>query len=235
MITNLSGREPTHPGNNLDRVDIQLLLGQISLDRGDLPHAFAMFATAAQSSRPRALNMLGRAYERGWGVERNVARALEYFEAAARAGDGWAHFNMGDLYLTGDGIPRDLSRAYGHYLRAARRGVAKALNMLGLMHEKDLPNGPDPDGARLFFEAAADNGDCWACLNLGRLCLDRNDRQAAALWFERSLPLGFAQYWLVLEEVLTDQQRAEFQAIRLEARRRRTACSGATTTPERPR
>ncbi|WP_230975543.1 tetratricopeptide repeat protein [Acetobacter garciniae] len=227
------GREPSLPGNGLDQVEIQLLLGQISLDKGDFAHAFEMFAVAAQSGQPRALNMLGRVYERGWGVERSVARALDYFEAAAQGGDGWADFNIADLYLAGDGVPRNVERAYEHYLRAARRGVAKALNMLGLMHEKDLPGGPDPDGARLFFEAAAQGGDCWACLNMGRLCLDGNDMQAAARWFERSLPLGFAQYWLALERVLADADNAVFQNILIEARRRRMASEGGTANRER--
>ncbi|MFT9015985.1 MAG: tetratricopeptide repeat protein [Acetobacter sp.] len=234
MKTDMSGGEVALPPTGADTVapvggdtvDIQLMLGQISLDRGDFSRAFDMFMIAAQSGQPRALNMLGRAYERGWGVERNVARALDYFAAAAQGGDGWAEFNMADLYLAGEGVPRHVGRAYAHYQRAARRGVAKALNMLGLIHEKDLPQGPDPDGARLFFEAAAQGGDCWACLNMGRLCLDAKDPAAAARWFRRSLPLGFDQYWLVLEQVLVGRGDAEFAHILAETRHRLQAREG---------
>ncbi|MBB2205846.1 tetratricopeptide repeat protein [Gluconacetobacter takamatsuzukensis] len=221
MKADLLGRESSLPGKRPDMVEVQLLLGQVHLDQGDFPRAFQMFAIAARSGRPRALNMLGRAYERGWGVVRNIPRALDYFTAASQGGDGWADFNLGDLYLAGDGVPRDAGRAYGHYLRASRHGVAKALNMLGLLHEQGTPHGPDPDGARQFFQAAAEAGDCWACLNMGRLCLERDAPQDAARWFERSLPLGFPQYWQALETVLADVEGEDFRPIRAEARRRR--------------
>ncbi|MFW7270149.1 tetratricopeptide repeat protein [Gluconacetobacter sp. Hr-1-5] len=217
------GRVDALSGNPPDMVDVQLLLGQIHLDKGDVSRAFEMFVAAARSGQPRALNMLGRAYERGWGVERNIPRALEYFEAAARGGDGWAEFNLGDLHLAGDGVPCDIGRAYEHYLRAARRGIAKALNMLGLMHEEGRPHGPDPGGARLFYEAAAEGGDCWACLNMGRLCLDGNDPDEAVRWFERSLPLGFPQYWRALETVLAGVGGTCFQHILIDARQRLSA------------
>lgn len=58
----------------LSPVTMQLLLGQICLDNGKPAEAFSLFEVASRSGDPRALNMLGRAYERGWGVARNRRR-----------------------------------------------------------------------------------------------------------------------------------------------------------------
>ncbi|MFW6682028.1 tetratricopeptide repeat protein [Komagataeibacter intermedius] len=116
-------------------VETQLMLGQIHLDHGRLQDAFMMFEAAARSGEPRALNMLGRAYERGWGTACNPAAAAMYFHKAAYAGDPWAAFNLADLYMAGRGVAGDPDRAGDLYAMAARGGVAKALTMLGLLAE----------------------------------------------------------------------------------------------------
>ena len=95
----VGGAPPT--GLSPDTTEVQLLLGQMYLNKGEFTQAFGMFAVAAQSGQAKALNMLGRAYEQGWGVPRSVVQALTYFEAAAVHDYGWAHFNLGDLYLSG--------------------------------------------------------------------------------------------------------------------------------------
>ncbi len=220
MNTDMAVRDISLTGKDLDIVETQLLLGQLYLDSGNFSHAFEMFSIAARSGRPRALNMLGRAYERAWGVPRDVLLAVKYFNAAVWEGDGWAAFNLGDVYLTGDGLPADKMRAYEYYLFAAQKGVAKALNMLGLLHEKGLYGSPDIDGARQFFRAAGEAGDCWACLNMGRLSLNENDVIGAAEWFERSLTFGFPEYWECLEAFLRAANAPALQRIIFEVCRR---------------
>ena len=92
------------------QVQAQLLLGQMHVDRGWLAEAFPYFEAAARSGHPVAVNMLGRAYERGWGVPRNPAQAAAYFETAAARGETWAMFNLADLLLLGDGVPKNRAR-----------------------------------------------------------------------------------------------------------------------------
>ncbi len=171
------------------QVKAQLILAQTHLDAGCREDAFSCFGIAARSGHPVALNMLGRAYERGWGVKRNPAMAARCFETATEGGDGWAMFNLADLFLAGDGVPKNPQRAYRLYVDAARTGNAKALNMLGIMHEDGTAPGgePDPDVAHQFYQAAAEGGDCWAWLNLARLALDRGARSEAAESLEKAL------------------------------------------------
>ncbi|QHI95957.1 sel1 repeat family protein [Aristophania vespae] len=177
---------------DLDHVELQLLLGQISLNKGDDRHAFEMFALAARSGRAKALNMLGRAYERGWGVKRNPTQAIKYFDYAAQKGEGWANFNLADLYLSGDGVACDPKQAFAHYVLAAQRGVNKALNMLGILHEQGMVTGKkDFDAACLYFTAGAEGGDCWAAFNRGRLAAEKKEYNDASFWLRRSLSLEF--------------------------------------------
>lgn len=160
-----------------ERLKAELYLGQWNLDRGEFDQAFLFFSKAAVTGHPVALNMLGRSYERGWGVMRDVVRARTLFEAAIDAGDGWACFNLADLYLVGDGVPRHLERAYMLYVEAARRGVTKSYNMLGLLHEEGFTDHPpDRSYAIQLYKAGADTGDKWAYLNLERIREARSGR-----------------------------------------------------------
>ncbi|NHN88349.1 tetratricopeptide repeat protein [Acetobacter conturbans] len=177
-----------------------LALGQICLNHGDGERAFSLFEAAARSGSPQALNMVGRSFEQGWGVKRDPVSAASCFRQAAEDGDGWAVFNLADLYIRGEGVVKDPVLAYGLYVEAARRGVGKALNMLGVLHEDGCVGEPDIPGARLFFLAASDAGDCWGALNVGRLWLAEGEAGQAASWFERALSLGFSD---VFQAVIT--------------------------------
>lgn len=179
-----------------------LALGQICLNHGDGERAFGLFETAARSGSADALNMMGRAYERGWGVRRNPAVAATYFQAAAEKGNGWALFNLADLCLSGEGGDKNPVMAYWLYTEAARKGVAKALNMLGLLHEDGLSGQLAPEDAATFFHAAAMAGDCWGFVNTGRLHLVRNEIKEAAFAFRKALSLGFCDVFLAVKGLL---------------------------------
>ncbi|MBF0863512.1 MAG: tetratricopeptide repeat protein [Gluconobacter potus] len=199
-----------------EQVKAQLILAQTHLDAGRREDAFSCFGIAARSGHPVALNMLGRAYERGWGVKRNPAMAARCFETAIEGGDGWAMFNLADLFLAGDGVPKNTQRAYRLYVDAARTGNAKALNMLGIMHEDgSVPAGePDPDTAHQFYQAAAEGGDCWAWLNLARLALERGVWSEAALGLEKALDCAIVGVPdAVLALIRPHAQERVFQAV----------------------
>ncbi|WP_247888897.1 tetratricopeptide repeat protein [Azospirillum brasilense] len=118
-------------------IDVQLALGQQCLDRGgaDRARAVEWFRIAARSGDARAVNMLGRCHEHGWGVPADPVLAAAHYRRAADLGDAWALFNLADLHCRGLGVPADDAEASRLYAAAARRGNVKALNMLGLFHE----------------------------------------------------------------------------------------------------
>lgn len=169
----------------------QLYLGQSCLNQQRYHEAFQYFDIAARSGHPSALNMLGRAYERGWGVDRNTQHAARLFNQAHHGGEGWASFNLADLYLVGDGVPHDRARAYHLYIHAAQKGVLKALNMLGLLHEEGITGTADLQGASHFYTYAHKEGDHWASLNLARLALDKGLSSQAVPYLRAIAQSGF--------------------------------------------
>jgi len=158
-----------------ERLKAELYLAQWHLDAGAPQQAYRLFVQAAQSRHPTALNMLGRAYERGWGVARDVATAIALYEAAAEGGEGWAFYNLADLFLKGDGVLQDRAGAYALYVEAARHGISKAFNMLGLLHEEGCGAvAANTEYARHYFEAGAAAGDNDARINLAGLLRERS-------------------------------------------------------------
>ena len=179
------------------------MLAQIYLDQQLYTAAFGMLEVAARSADPRALNMLGRAYERGWGVVRNIPSAINYFNMAADLGYGWAFFNLADLHMAGRDIPQDTAKAKALYIRAAQAGVSKALTMLGLLLEDTQPPCPTTTAtARQYYQAAADANDCWGFLNLARLLLQDGDHAAATASFQPVLQTGFKDCFLAMKALL---------------------------------
>lgn len=171
-------------------VQALLVLAQKHLDRQKYKEAFDFFEKAARSRHPQALNMLGRAYERGWGCARNASRAAELFEKSAAAGEPWALFNLADLILRGEAPFQDTHRALCLYILAAQRGVGKALNMIGVIYERGLTGRQDPSYALKFFEGGAQSGDGWSALNAARLLIDQGQRARALNYLAKALDLG---------------------------------------------
>ncbi|MFG1375102.1 tetratricopeptide repeat protein [Xanthobacter oligotrophicus] len=183
-------------------VEVQLVLGQMHLDRREPTAALEWFRSAARGGDARAFNMLGRCHERGWGVRPSPATAARYYRKAADRGDVWALFNLADLHCRGEGVPQDDATAYALYAAAARRGHVKSLNMLGLFHECGRAVPADVGEAADFFRAAAEGGDCWGCFNHARTLIANGEIEAALIWFERAFHTGFSQFYRAMGEAL---------------------------------
>ncbi|GCD75803.1 hypothetical protein NBRC3299_2095 [Acetobacter pasteurianus NBRC 3299] len=194
-------------------VNVQLMLGQIYLNNGKFSDAFSMFEVAARSGDSRALNMLGRAYERGWGITRNASIAAMYFSNAAGMGEGWAMFNLADLYLAGRGVKKDPKKAYDLYMMSAQHGVSKAFNMLGLIIEDGLVPEINPRESIAFFRAAINSGDCWGYLNMARYHHLYGEREAALVCLEGALDLGFEDVFQAIEKLFYGVKDARFCKI----------------------
>lgn len=199
--------------HSVSTVNVQLMLGQIYLNNGKFSDAFNMFEVAARSGDPHALNMLGRAYERGWGIPCNASAAAMYFSHAASMGEGWAMFNLADLYLAGKGVKKDTQTAYNLYVMSAQHGVSKAFNMLGLIIEDGLIPEIDPGKSIDFFRAAINSGDCWGYLNMARYHLLYGEREAALMCLEGALDLGFEDVFQAIEKLFYGVEDARFCKI----------------------
>ncbi len=83
-----------------------LLYGDVRRDHAE---AFRCFSAAAErgegEASSKALGMLARCHEEGWGTPVNLAAALRGYEAAAASGDCWAALNLGLIHLEAERVP----------------------------------------------------------------------------------------------------------------------------------
>ncbi|WP_372395033.1 tetratricopeptide repeat protein [Azospirillum sp. HJ39] len=197
--------------------DTLLALGQSCLDRGEGDRAVAWFRSAARGGDARAITMLGRCHERGWGVPADPCRAAAHYRKAADLGDGWAMFNLADLHCRGIGVPADDEVAYRLYAASASKGNAKALNMLGLFHESGRAVPADGNSARALFRAAAESGDCWGRFNHARMLLQDGSEEEALIWFRRALDSGFPDFYRGMAAALAPHPNPRIRALAAQA------------------
>jgi len=65
------------------------------------------------------MNNIGRFYDQGRGVPQDYAKAREWYDKAAAAGDAVAMANIGGLYAKGHGVPQDYAKARKWWEKAA--------------------------------------------------------------------------------------------------------------------
>ena len=80
---------------------------------------------ASDLGSPRAAALLGRAYEHGLGLPKDMQRAVAYYTDAARGGDPGGLRAMAQRFAAGDGVVRDEARGRG-MVGNAERTVAQA-------------------------------------------------------------------------------------------------------------
>ncbi len=80
----------------------------------------------------------------GRGVAVSLPKAVELYEAAAKAGDAQGQHNLANMYLEGSGVEKDLTEAVRWCRKAAEQGLAVAQDNLATRYmdgsgvEKDL-------------------------------------------------------------------------------------------------
>ncbi|POM73301.1 Hypothetical protein PHPALM_9863 [Phytophthora palmivora] len=112
---------------------------------------------AAEAGDPTAKSRLGEYYAFGkGGVQKDQARAVQYYKEAATAGIIRAQYNLGYLYLTGDGVPKDALQAEALFRKAAEKGFVMAMVNLAQMYRTGYGKVPkDLETARKWLELAA--------------------------------------------------------------------------------
>ena len=98
-------------------------------DEGEI---IAMVQKRADAGDPMAIYRLGCSYFFGqYGLEKDVAKAVELYERAAELGVKEAHYCLGFLYSKGTDVEKDTAKAIRHYEAAAMKGDVLARHNLG--------------------------------------------------------------------------------------------------------
>jgi TPR repeat protein len=179
-------------------VPAQIVWGQLLLDghgsiQRDARAAFASFESASSSGNAEALNMVGRCYEQGWGVQVDSQRATAHFEAAAETGHTWAQVNLAQMLMRA-GNPADRARCFALFNAVAEGGTLKAnlkaMNSLARFLEEGWAGAPDPAGAAFWYLKAANLGDHWAQFNLATILFRQGNQDAADRWLRSAVAIS---------------------------------------------
>ena len=97
----------------------------------------------------------------GSGVPQNSAFALQLWQRAADAGEGWALGRLGDRYLNGyGGVIRDYPTAVHYLQRSVEKGYHWGMVKLGHCYELGLGVPVDLDRAEELYRKATENPNC---------------------------------------------------------------------------
>lgn len=87
---------------------------------------FVQQAVEANPTDAKAINMLGRCYDEGWGVTQNLEEAAKLYKKAADAGHATAMYHFGLCLKQGLGVPENAALAREFFEKAAQLGHTEA-------------------------------------------------------------------------------------------------------------
>ncbi|MBK6407055.1 MAG: sel1 repeat family protein [Holophagales bacterium] len=192
-------------------IEASYLLGRalILRDPSDKPEALAALLRAAEAGHVAAGFQAGTLLYHGWGVPRDVPRALTLLETSARTGNADAARFLALSYDgVGGNVPQDPEMAMQWWNEAARLGDRHACHVVGRNLYEEGPTPEERSRGLELIERAAERGFPPACGFLGRLkaeeCFPYED-----LVEELAFPL------LRLGAVRGDSEAARFLARKL--------------------
>ena len=113
---------------------------------------------AAKQGYTLAYNSMGIAYKLGWGVDKDMKKAIEFLKKGAESGDAKAQCNYGDLFRngvkirTGSHVVKEPQYIYGHYYGTESITIQDSLVLL----PRDIAQ------AKYWWEKAAAQGNQFA-------------------------------------------------------------------------
>ena len=94
--------------------------------------------SAAEQGDAAAQFALGSCYQFGYGIEKDYAKAAQWYEAAAKQGVPDAQFNLAKLYEVGFGVEMNKEKAIEWHTKAAEQGYALSKQSLRHLQGKGL-------------------------------------------------------------------------------------------------
>ena len=108
---------------------------QANQDDWVLVDRFKRQLASAEQGKVKAMYAVGKLYERGRGVQRDLTKAAEWYQKAADAGQTSAQSRLGIMYFEGRGVPQDYDKALKLLQAAARDNVPSAQYQMANMYE----------------------------------------------------------------------------------------------------
>jgi TPR repeat protein len=136
--------------------------------KGSFIEALNGFYILAKNGDAKAQFNVGLMYANGQGGQKDIRKAMSWYEKAAQQDLASAQYNLATLYqAAGELDPHAYKKAAYWYEKAANNGVKQAFNNLAALYLEGKGVKKDAKKALMLFEKAADMGDANAQLNCG--------------------------------------------------------------------
>ena len=136
---------------------------------------------------------IGRCYETGDGVGKDLAEAVKWYRMAAEEGHVQAAFELSKCYTFGFGVRKNRVTSSKWLRKAAEGGHVSAMMLLAHRYQRETVGDVEynPREAVKWFRRAAENGNARAMFELGECYEDgigvKKDPDMAYHWFCRAV------------------------------------------------
>lgn len=151
----------------------------------------AQFHIAAYMDEPEAQYALGQMYEKGYSVDVDIKKSIEWYKKSAYNSNLFAQLYLGHIYKNGIGVVKDIKKALYWYKLAADLNSEVAQYNIGYIYYKGLDIPIDNTKAIIWLEKAANQEVKSAYYILGILYLNIDgkaiDYKKSFKWFSKGL------------------------------------------------
>jgi tetratricopeptide (TPR) repeat protein len=140
-----------------DQAHYVALLARATAASGRVKEAVELYEKAAAAGDVRAIHSLGRLYEDGDGLPKDLKKANEFYAKAAERGLPDAQLDLGFALMNGVGIDRDAPRGIALLKSASAAGLGRATFNLGVLAMQGVAG--RPSDALDFFHRAVGQGE----------------------------------------------------------------------------
>jgi len=114
--------KPLNPSLEESKTGSLTALGHLYRNKQEYDIARQYYIEAAERGNPSAATNVSYDYLRGFGVEKNIPKAIELFTFAAERGDPAAQNNLGTCYMDGLGVETNVQKAKQLFELSAKQG-----------------------------------------------------------------------------------------------------------------
>ena len=112
---------------NMSDYEQELAEANELLSSEEYERALTILLPLVKTEVPAAIGMYGLMFQLGFGVERNLTKAVELLSKAYELGDGTSAHNLGTIFAMGeDEIEKDFEKSKMYYRKAKELGAQYA-------------------------------------------------------------------------------------------------------------
>lgn len=162
-----------------------------SSEKCDYKKAFEYATIAAEDDKEGGYFVLGALYLNGWGVTKDVQKALENYKMSAAYGNATAMNHIGFINMGIDDFEANPEQSFYWFNEATKKGSDVGMFNLGCCYRDGFGIEADLEKAAEWFKKAAELGYLDAMCELGNYYQDTlADYNKAKMWYLKAAEFG---------------------------------------------